>query len=204
VGVRVFLGGSELVGLRDPSYADPLIAVCQAAGLDFTFRPDLDCFFIASPAAGVLVALGVEEPSSGSLGRRLSGLLRGAGAQVMSEVGLIGRKYGDLALHLAVERGRRPVELCYFAGRPASRLLIRCLAGALDQAGLAVGPPVRGLELGLGRRVPGARVRLPEEASGVAVETYAQAILFGLTRFLWWRSLAHFDAWPPVRTTQHE
>ncbi|MDI6871277.1 MAG: hypothetical protein QME79_07965 [Bacillota bacterium] len=47
MSMRVFLGGAELMGLWGPSYADPLLAVCQATGLDFTCRPDLECLFIA-------------------------------------------------------------------------------------------------------------------------------------------------------------
>ncbi|MDI6871740.1 MAG: hypothetical protein QME79_10380 [Bacillota bacterium] len=189
MSVRVFLGGSELLGLRHPSYADPLIAVCQAAGLDFTYRPDLECLFIASPVAGALVALKVEEPSSGTLRRRLTALLRGAGAQVVSEVGLIGRRYGDVALRLVVEEGRRVTEIRYPLGSALSRILACGVARALDQAGLPVEAP-RGEFAGFGRRVPLARVRVAEAAPPVAADLYAQGLFLGITRFLWWRSLA--------------
>lgn len=199
MGVRVFLGGSELLDLLHPGGADPLLAVCQATGLDYTYRPDLECLFIASPAAGALVALGVEEPSSGGLRFRLAQLLRGAGAQVVSGIGLIGRKYGDLSLHLAVEAGRDAAEVRYPANRPGARLLACRLAEALDQAGLPVRAPLGEWSLEFGRRVPTARVRLPGEAAGSAAEAYAQSLLFGVTRFLWWRSLARCGEELPPR-----
>lgn len=200
MSVRVFLGGAELMGLRDPSYADPLIAVCQATGLDFTYRPDLECLFIASPLAGTLVALRVEEERSGELGLRLTRLLRGAGAQVVSEVGLIGRRYGDVALRIIVAAGEKTAEIRYPAGCAASRVLACNLAGALEQAGLGVGAP-RAELTGWGHRVPLARVTVAREAVDAATDLHAQSLFLGITRFLWWRTLARcrFEATPPPR-----
>ncbi|MGE5508373.1 MAG: hypothetical protein ACM3RP_07840, partial [Chitinophagales bacterium] len=184
--LRVFLGASELLGLRDSSYADPLIAVCQASGLEFSYRPDLECLFISSPAAGSLVALRVDEPLSGGLRKRLAELLRGAGAQVLSEVGLVGRRYGDVALEVSVGRNCQASSVRFPWGNREARALACSLAGALDRAGIAVGRPQADLS-GLLRRVPVARVSLC--ASDDSTEVQAQSLFLGLTRFLWWRSL---------------
>lgn len=188
VRLRVFLGASELLGLRDSSYADPLIAVCQASGLDFSYRPDLECLFISSPAAGALVALRVDEPLHGELRKRLAELLRGAGAQVLSEVGLVGRRYGDLSLEVTVKRGGAASAVRYPWGNQEARALACSLAGALDQAGVVVGRP-RSELTALWRRVPTARVHLGSGAAEVPPERQAQSLFLGLTRFLWWRSL---------------
>ncbi|MGE5552921.1 MAG: hypothetical protein ACM3XZ_03230 [Betaproteobacteria bacterium] len=189
MGVRVFLGGSELMGLRDSSYADPLFAVCQAAGLDYIYRPDIECLFIASPMAGALVALTVEESTDGCLRNRLIRLFRGAGAQVVSEVGLIGRRYGDVALRIVVATGWSPAaRVCYPVGSRASRVLACSLSSALDQAGLEVTAP-RAELAGFGRRVPLARVTVAPKALAKEPDLYAQALFLGVTRFLWWRAL---------------
>lgn len=199
MSVRVFLGGNELMSLRHPSYADPLIAVCEAAGLDFTYRPELDCLFISSPAAGALIALSVDEPPSGDLGHRLARLLRGAGAQVVSEVGLIGRRYGDLALRLVVEQGRGTTEIRYPWASPSSRILACRIAGALEQAGVAAAAPQPELT-GFGRKVPLARVRVPAEGLAGEGDAWAQGLFLGVTRFLWWRSLSGCGELPASRT----
>jgi hypothetical protein len=188
VSVRVFLGGNELLGLRDSSYADPLIAICQAIGLDFTYRPDLECLFIASPIIGALVALQVEE-KEGVLRNRLTRLLRGAGAQVVSAAGLIGRRYGDVALSIIVDTRSEAAVVRYPAGAAASRVLAANLTSALDLASLKVTPPRPELR-NLGRGVPSARVVVAREALAEAPEVYAQSLFLGISRFLWWRMLA--------------
>lgn len=196
MSVRVFLGGTELVGLRDPSYADPLIAVCQAAGLDFTYCPDLDCLFIASPLTGALVALRVED-TDGGLQAKLTRLLRGAGAQVVSEVGAIGRRYGDVSLRVDVRMGGKSAEVKYPAGSATSRVLACNLTCALDQTGLGVLIPRPGLA-GFGSRVPLACVTLAAETLRTAPEGCALGLFLGVTRFLWWRALAQCHLRPPI------
>lgn len=188
MSVRVFLGGTELMGLRDSSYADPLIAVCQATGLDFTYRPDLECLFIASPMAGTLVALTVEEAPGGGLQGRLTRLLRGAGAQVVSRVGAIGRRYGDVALRVSVKSGRKATAVRYPVGSSLSRVLACNLVGALDQAGLGVVAP-RAELADLGRRVPVARVELGQDVLAESADLCAQSLFLGITRFLRWQTL---------------
>ncbi|MGE5623792.1 MAG: hypothetical protein ACM3UP_02080 [Methanocella sp.] len=201
MSVRVFLGGTELVGLRDPSYADPLIAVCQAAGLDFTYCSDLECLFIASPLTGALVALRIEEPD-GDLQSRLTRLLRGAGAQVVSEVGAIGRRYGDVALRVLVTTGGKTAAVTYPAGSAPSRVLACNLSRALDHVGLGVLAPRPGLT-GFGSRVPLARVEIGGDTLQGVSESCALGLFLGVTRFLWWRVLAqcHLKPTNPVIRT---
>lgn len=203
--MRVFLGANELLGLRHPSYADPLIAVCEAVGIDFSFRPDLECLFISSPAAGALVALRVDEPSPAELGPALKRLLRGAGAQVVSEVGLIGRRYGDVALRLTLSEGQEVTEVRYPWGSPASRVLAGQVAGALEQAGVAVSVP-RAEFAGFGHRVPRAAVRVTGGALRQGCEPCVQGLFLGVIRFLWWRSLAspRGCAFQPLRLAKEE